>query len=166
MERNMKKSNLEENISKSMTSIRWDYPMEKAWLLMEERNIRHLPIRGDDGALVGILSDRDIKRAMNPNTNTFNANAIAAEYMSQPVITVEKNTAISKVAKIMIEGKISSLLVTEGSDIVGIVTSEDLLRLLWTMLQESEEKNSIHLGALKYEPIWREVLREASAAGI
>jgi CBS domain-containing protein len=162
----MKSPKLEENITKSITSVRWNFTMEKAWKLMQERNIRHLPVRDQTGTLVGLLSDHDVSRAMDPVDQSFEDGVIVAEYMTQPVITVEQNTPVSTVTKIMIEGKISSLLITKSDEVVGIVTSEDLLKLLWSMLQNDEKKDQLALSAIKYEPIWREVIREANAVGI
>lgn len=157
---------LNDNMTKSLISVRWKFPVADAWKLMQERNIRHLPVMDAEGAVVGILSDRDVKRAMDPKHPTFAAGAIVGDFMSWPAISVESTTPLEKVVKIMIEGKISALLVTRKNAVVGITTTEDMLMLLHGMLLNAEHPEKLTLADLKYEPIWREAMREAGAVGI
>lgn len=109
-----------------------------AYMLMEEKGIRHLPVISKTGSLVGILSDRDVKKAMvvkkiNEVEQEINLSPShkVSDFMSWPVMTVNENASIKKVAEIMIEQKISALVIEDGhGGPAGIVTTEDLLAFI------------------------------------
>ena len=136
--------------------------MEEAADLMEEHRIRHLPVSDDLGVIVGIISDRDVSRARSPNKPGFDANAKVSDYMSWPVITVSQNLPLREAAQGMVDEKISAFLVTDDAQaIVGIVTSEDMLRALVSLLSAPSR-----FAKASYSPVVGELLREAQAAGL
>ena len=110
-----------------------------AWLLMGRERIRHLVVR-DDFGIIGILSDRDVQRALRPELRVFNSQRIVetdidptfrvGDFMRWPVLTVLPEATVPEVAQVMIDEKVSSVLVMEERNLYGIVTHEDLLRLL------------------------------------
>lgn len=59
------------------------------------------------------------------NTYTF----IVSDIMSKDIIDVSSDTSSKKAAEVMLENKISSLVVRDGSQVVGIVTDKDFVRL-------------------------------------
>jgi acetoin utilization protein AcuB len=105
--------------------------------LLERRGFRHVPVV-DAGALVGIISDRDLKRAM-VSIAAAGADAAAfaraqerltaAEIMVRTVTTIGPMFPVEEAARLMVTQKISALPVTEGSRLVGIVTETDILHL-------------------------------------
>jgi CBS domain-containing protein len=52
------------------------------------------------------------------------------DHMSRPVITISSNASISDAMKIMYERKIRRVIITEGDNLVGIVTEHDIFKLL------------------------------------
>lgn len=50
------------------------------------------------------------------------------EFMTSPVISIEAQATVETAARLMCEKKISSLLVKEGEEYVGIVTQSVLSR--------------------------------------
>jgi len=61
----------EEIMTKSLITIREDSPITGALALMRQFNIRHLPVIDDKGNLKGILSIRDIARAVDDMFETM-----------------------------------------------------------------------------------------------
>ncbi|AAY79831.1 CBS domain-containing protein [Sulfolobus acidocaldarius] len=55
---------------------------------------------------------------------------IVKEYMRSPVISVDKKTKISEIAKIMTEKNIGSVIVTENNKPIGIITERDIVRAI------------------------------------
>ena len=117
---------------------------------MEAQKFRHLPVTDLAGRIVGILSDRDLKRAMRPDPNLadkgdkprFRKGALVSEYMSWPAQGVDEHTPVGDVVRVMLTDRISSLLILAGPQAapVGIVTTDDLLRLLLRTLDEPGQK--------------------------
>jgi acetoin utilization protein AcuB len=110
--------------------------LAEALRLVQHRGIRHLPVVEDD-ALVGIVSDRDLKRAMpSPATtlatpelryllDTVTIDAI----MTRAVITIGRMLPVEEAARLMVTEKVSALPVTEQGRLIGIVTETDVLEL-------------------------------------
>jgi acetoin utilization protein AcuB len=111
----------------------------EAWDLMREMEIRHVPVV-DGGALVGMLSDRDLAR-VDVARVLMASGAIGleqqlqtpvAKVMSADVISVEPETSLSEVVDLLIEWKVGALPVVEPDTraVVGIVSYIDVLGAL------------------------------------
>lgn len=61
----------EEIMTKSLITIREDSPITGALALMRQFNIRHLPVIDDKGNLKGILSIRDVAKALDDMFETM-----------------------------------------------------------------------------------------------
>ena len=126
--------------SHNLVVIHWLEGMQRAFDTMTTASIRHLPVVDDSGGIVGILSDRDLQRAMQIEQPDFNSGKIAQpsydpgarvrDHMSWPVRTIGEGCTLMEAAREMLDKRISSLLVTKNSHVVGIVTTDDLLRAL------------------------------------
>jgi acetoin utilization protein AcuB len=115
-----------------------DTPMIKARDLLQEHNIKQLPVVDEQGSLVGILTDRDIKQAWaSPATTlsiyelTYVLQKLAVEsVMVKDLITISPGATVERAASIMHARKIGSLPVVENDKLVGIITSTDLMEVL------------------------------------
>jgi acetoin utilization protein AcuB len=102
----------------------------RAWELMRDRRIRHLPVVVD-GRLVGVLSDRDLRPVLlSPGL----AGAAVGELMSEDVTTITPGSAVEDAASLLVVKKIGCLPVVEGGRLAGIVTETDLLAVLVELL--------------------------------
>jgi acetoin utilization protein AcuB len=105
--------------------------LSAAYAVMERLRIRHLPVVRA-GALVGILSDRDVlARATLREDGSLDVpeDAVALAMTPAP-ITCEPTTSVAEIARIMTERKIDAVPIMRGSRIIGLVTSTDLMLLL------------------------------------
>jgi acetoin utilization protein AcuB len=103
--------------------------------LMKTHNFRHLLVV-DNHDLVGIISDRDVRLAMNsplvkhqPKQNWELLNTIKAKGCMTPnPLTIGPNATAAKAAEVMNHYKFDALPVIDDGLLVGIVTVGDILK--------------------------------------
>ena len=125
-------------MSKDVITVAADDSMQNAIYLLQEKNIKILPVV-DNGNLVGIITDRDLKRASPSDATTLDMHELLfliskikiRELMKKPVHTVPLNFTIEEAAAILLEKRISGLpVVDEDGRLAGIITRSDIFRLI------------------------------------
>lgn len=101
--------------------------------LMSDEGFRHLPVmRG--GELAGIISDRDV-RLFAGMPAAERAGLTAADIMTEDLLTIDASTPLDEAALQMSANKVSSLIVREGDEFLGIFTATDALNALVEVLR-------------------------------
>jgi acetoin utilization protein AcuB len=105
---------------------------------MHRARVRHLPVLDADGALVGLITDRDLRHHLFsspvfPEVGKTSVDALlqiarVSDVMSSPAVTIDASDDVAEAARRMRQGKIGSLPVVEAGRLVGIVTEIDVLR--------------------------------------
>ena len=132
-----------DRMTREVVTLDEEQSLRDALNLQQRHKIRHIPVVSD-GSIVGILTDRDLKRA-SPSLlsgidqerydellDTTRVNQV----MTRNPQTVTPATSLKDVAKILIEGKFGALPVIEKKKLVGIITEIDLLRALHELLDK------------------------------
>lgn len=109
--------------------------------LMREGGYRRLPVV-DRGRLVGIITDRDLRRAANSPfvvreqwyDNFILDHIEVGSCMTPNPLTVEPSATIAEAARLMRHHKIGGLPVLADGQLVGIITETDLLDFLIELL--------------------------------
>jgi predicted transcriptional regulator len=92
--------------------------------------IRHAPVT-QRGKLVGMLSWIDLKRlpvSDGDGMMTSNGKIVASELMSHDPVTVQVDDTLEQVAEIFTENDFHAVPVMEGSRVVGIVSTTDVIK--------------------------------------
>lgn len=115
-----------------------EHNLESAERLFRKHKIKHLPIV-DKGNLVGLLSLTDLQRLsfvnnfgddeLDVDTAIYDMLSLEQVMVGKPVM-VSSQQSIREVAEILSKETFHALPVTENGQLVGIVTTTDLIKLL------------------------------------
>lgn len=98
--------------------------------MMLWRKIRHLPIEDNKGKLVGLVSSRTLLRHMTDQKKSGSKKVVSiSEIMIKDPITIHPEANILDAMRLMSDNKIGCLPVCNGSELVGIITEKDFLRV-------------------------------------
>lgn len=137
-----KPATVEEIMTSEVSTLEHDANLLDASLLMRRTGFRHFPVV-KNGAVVGIVSDRDIIRATPSLFGSISQEEYNRVFESTPIekvmtadpLTVQPGTPLTEAVDIMAARKIGALPVVNGEKkLVGVVTRTDLLRLLRSFL--------------------------------
>ncbi len=95
--------------------------------MMEQGGIGAVLVKENEN-LVGIITDRDFATKIAANNLPFDTQV--EKIMSSPLVTINYNESISAAAERMSSKKIRKLAVTDNGNIVGLITSTDLVNQL------------------------------------
>lgn len=99
--------------------------------LTVEYRIRHILICNQLNELVGVVSDRDLRRASDK--------LVAADLMAECPTTVKSSSLLSNAITLLLYGHISSLPVVDEGRLVGILTTTDVVMTLQCTLLAVEQ---------------------------
>jgi acetoin utilization protein AcuB len=128
-------------MSKEVITVEADDTMQNAIYILQEQNIKMLPVM-DDTNLVGIITDRDLKKASPSDATTLDMHELlfliskikVKDLMKKPVFTARPDDTVEEAAALLLEKKISGLpVIDENNRLVGIITRSDIFRVLLSL---------------------------------
>jgi len=125
-------------MTRALITVRPEDSVEIAVQLLRQRGVRHLLVLKNT-RLVGIISDRDIKRALDPERTRKKLLGIGGLYfliepilvreiMTPDPVTIRPDATAQEAAAVMVAERFGALPVVRGNELVGIITETDLLR--------------------------------------
>jgi signal-transduction protein with cAMP-binding, CBS, and nucleotidyltransferase domain len=117
-------------------------PIDKTAQTMSNDRLGCIIVTSKDGKALGIITESDLVRrvlAKNIRPNKLTAK----EVMSTPLITVEPDEALIEIAKRMTKLKIRRMGVVYKGNLVGIISSRDILAITPEILENIQEKARI-----------------------
>jgi CBS domain-containing protein len=117
---------VENFMSSPLIRICVDYRLKDAARIMIEKKVRRLGVC-DSGDLVGIVTTSDMIGYLPQVPETMKTWFEVDHFMSKQVVTADEEMLLEKVAVIMAEKHVGSVIVTSQEDPVGIFTERDLL---------------------------------------
>lgn len=95
--------------------------------VLSERRIGAVVVMGADGTLVGILSERDIVRALGKEGAAALESAVSRA-MTAKVVTCRPQTSVDELMEIMTTGRFRHVPVIENGRVAGIVSIGDVVK--------------------------------------
>jgi acetoin utilization protein AcuB len=123
-------------MSKKVVTIDVTESMQDAISTLKEHQILMLPVL-EKGKLVGIITDRDLKKASASDATTLEIHELmyllskikVREIMTKNPITVPADFTLEETAEILLKNKISRVpVVGTGGNIVGTITQDDIFK--------------------------------------
>ena len=94
--------------------------------LFVQEEIHGAPVIDDDGNVCGVITSLDLLR---PGADDVDSDRLtAADIMTREVVAVPPNMPIAEVAKTMRDQRVHRVLVIENRELLGVLTTFDLLR--------------------------------------
>lgn len=126
-------------MSKSPVTAKPATSIMKAAKLMKENGFGRLPVVDDNGRLVGIVSDRDIKEASPSKATTLDMHELyyllseikVGDIMTKTVVSIGPDDTVEKAAVLMLRHNVGGMPVI-GADgiVVGVITDSDIFKVL------------------------------------
>lgn len=133
-------------MSKKVISIPPETGIREAYFKMREHRFRHLPVVDSDNKLIGIVSDRELRRPDWVDESLDLAHVYildddmaVRDVMIRSVIVVHTYDSLRKAVKLLLEHKIGAAPVLDKTGaLVGMLSAVDLLRALDDIIRESD----------------------------
>jgi acetoin utilization protein AcuB len=120
-------------MTKHPETIHSDDTLAKAQEMMDVGGFRRLPVV-KDGALIGMLTERDVRQHRG-HLDSTRVNAA----MSTPVLSVTPHSTVQEAAHLMLNHKVGGLPVVDRGTLVGVVTTTDMIRAFLEVVEDFAE---------------------------
>lgn len=119
-----------EIMNRNPITVTPDTPVGKALKIMQQHNIRHLPVMEND-FMVGWVSARTLREVL---LASLLETITVGDVMVEAPISVSPETTVEEAARLVHEHKIGGMPVLDGEKLVGVITVHDLLSAFISML--------------------------------
>jgi CBS domain-containing protein len=122
---------------KDVITVAESTPLKDVARMFVEKKITGAPVVNEKGALTGVISETDIIRkttsigAWSPST--------VSQIMTKPAVTVSPDETLQRVCEMMYNRRIHRVVVAEGAQIKGILTTMDILRAIAMNLKGGDD---------------------------
>jgi len=118
--------------------------LHQTYVRMRERDVRHMPVIDEHEKLVGVISDRDIRRPdwVDPTENVsrpfvLDNNTKVAEAMTRGAITVQEGDLMLEAVGAFVDHHVGALMVTDAAgNLVGVLSVVDAMKAFRDILSE------------------------------
>jgi CBS domain-containing protein len=126
-------------MSSPVVTINENAPANKVAELMDKNDLGCIIVTGKEGKPLGILTERDlVVRVLSKNAKPDSVKA--EEVMTSPLITIEPDETISEAARKMSRLNIRRLGVVYKGNLIGLVSSKDVLAVMPELIEIIQEK--------------------------
>lgn len=142
------------NVSDIMTerpaTVRLHSTLREVLDLMEQLSCHHMPVLSSENHLIGIISDRDCRLAMNSpyimrerwQDQELVSHLFARMIMTPAPVVIAPEATAEDAARLMLSRHISCLPVMRDETLVGIITVSDILMAFVSMSERLSNRTS------------------------
>jgi len=139
-------------MKKDLITITKEERMTKAKKILQEKNIRHLPVV-DGKKLIGLVTNMDIRKAEASPATSLEIRELhylldkltVDEIMTRNVITISPDISVEEATTLLHDNKIGCLPVIEDGNLVGIITENDVMKILIEVMGMKEKGSRLEI---------------------
>lgn len=129
---------IRDRMTKGVITVEPGVSMMQASRLMKDHNIHRLPVVDENGKLVGILSDRDVKEASPSKATALDMHEIyyllseikVKDIMTRHPLSMRGDDSVEQAALLMIDKQFSGIpIVDDNGKVEGIITDSDIFKV-------------------------------------
>lgn len=132
-------------MSSPVTTIYEDETAQKAAQLMDQRDIGCVIVVSEKGKPLGVITERDLVRRVLAK-NSLPSKMTAKEVMTSPLITVNPDETLSEATRRMSRLNVRRLGVVYKGNLVGLISSKDVLAVTPELIEILQERARIESG--------------------
>jgi CBS domain-containing protein len=126
-------------MSSPVITIEEDAPANRVAELMDKHGLGCIIVTSKEGKPLGIITERDlVVRVLAKNVKPDSLKA--KEVMTTPLITIEPDETISEAARKMNRLNIRRLVVIYKGQLIGLISSKDILGVMPELIETIQEK--------------------------
>jgi CBS domain-containing protein len=112
---------------REVVTISCDATVSEAARTLARKHIGALVVRGTDGAIAGIFSERDLVQALADASVSALAQSVSV-HMSRAVVTCRESDTVDELMEVMTARRIRHLPVLDAEKLIGIVSIGDVVK--------------------------------------
>jgi CBS domain-containing protein len=122
-------------MQKDILAVSPELPVESLEQFFANEDISGAPVQNERGQIVGVVSKTDLVRAFSGRDESEASEAecealTVEDIMTRDVVTVSPDDEVKTVVQRMLDGRLHRVLVARNNELLGIITTFDLLELL------------------------------------
>jgi acetoin utilization protein AcuB len=131
-------------MTSDVATIGPDQLVADAAQMLEDRSVRRLPVLDEEGQLIGIVTDSDIREAETAGSvlSSYEPDLdprwlTVADIMTSEVVTIGPNATVGELVTVLIENKVGGVPVVEADPhfpkqhrLIGIVSETDIFTMI------------------------------------
>jgi len=141
-------------MSQDFVTVQPDDPVELVRELMDWEQVRYVAVEDDKGRLVGLISQRAVKRHYDGlaaqvagNGPTSAPSVSAAHLMRRSPVTVTPDSSTLDAIELMRNHRVGCLPVVQDGHIVAVLTEDDFIGIVGKIIEQEAESQQ-HMSAL------------------
>jgi len=132
---------IDELMTSDPFTLSGDDTLNDARKIMTEKHIRHIPVIDNDKTLIGLITQRDVLEASNPDSEqqaSNNDGIKLSDIMIRNVSTIHTSDSVRQAAIFLQTHKYGCLPVVSDDGLVGIITDSDFIDIAINLLEQVE----------------------------
>jgi CBS domain-containing protein len=122
-------------MQKDILAVSPELPLESLEEFFATEDISGAPVQNDRGQIVGVVSKTDLVRALTSRAESEMDDGAGEAFtvediMTRDVVTVSPDDEVKVVVRRMLDGRLHRVLVARNNELLGIITTFDVLEVL------------------------------------